>query len=96
MPKFTVRIELHYGRSQDYQEMEEELEKVGMRDVMEGPGGVQLRMPSGEYHYEGEDTPKQVVEKAKRCAEVTKRKSAILVTQLVQRAWDGLEELRRR
>ncbi len=95
MDRYTTRVELHEADEEDYETLHEAMEEEGFTHTIEAKDGTTYKLPSAEYNYEGEIEIGEVREKAKSAAATTKRKHAILVSQITSRLWFGLEELYR-
>ena len=89
MARFTVRVELHDATWDHYKKLYVTMEHQGMTDVIPTTSGS-IKMPPGEYNYEGTATKEQVLEKAKVAASQVVQSYAVLVTESNGRTWHGL------
>lgn len=90
MPRFTVRIELHDATWEHYQQLYENLAKMGFTDILMTDKG-RVRMPPAEYNYEADVTKEEVLAKAKSAAARVVQSYAVLVTVSGGRTWHGLD-----
>ena len=95
MDRYTIRVELHDADEEDYEILHGAMEEGGFTHTIEAKDGTTYKLPSAEYNFEGEIEIGEVREKAKSAAATTKRKYAILVSQVTSRLWFGLEEVYR-
>ena len=90
MPSFTVRVELHRADADDYERLHAEMEQERFKRTINSDDGVTYHLPTAEYNFSGNVTRQQVLDKAKKAAERTKKGYAVLVTESAARTWSGL------
>ena len=90
MPRFTVRVELDEATYQDYTTLNASMEKAGFSRFITDPAGQVYRLPLAEYDYDGDRAAADVVALARAAAVAAGWRSAILVTEARERAWEGL------
>jgi len=81
MALFTIRVELHDASWPHYQALYDHMATYGFTDTMISDSGNRVKMPSGEYNYEGNATPENVIAWAKQAAGRTARPFSVLVTE---------------
>lgn len=91
MAKFTTRVELLDGDSDDYDTLHDEMEARNFTRTITSDTGVAYNLPPAEYNKEGDYTREQVLDSAKNAANVTGKKYRILVTPTTGRIWHNLE-----
>ncbi|MBG2803233.1 hypothetical protein ACNARU_09690 [Proteus sp. WDL240414] len=93
MPEFTVRVELSDPENADYVLLTQKMVKEGFKKEIDGfKGKYVLPLAEFNYHTETKDH-KEVIELAFSIAEKITLNPAILVTEVKNRAWKGLERL---
>jgi hypothetical protein len=90
MAQFTVRVELHEGKYDDYQTLHAAMEQQGFSRLITSDGGVTYHLPWAEYQGTGDLASSRVRDIARAAADSTGRRNAILVTESKSRAWVGL------
>lgn len=90
MAQFTVRVELHDARYEDYQALHAAMEQQGFSRLITSDDGATYHLPWAEYQGIGDLTSSRVRDIAKGAADSTGRQNAILVTESNSRAWVGL------
>lgn len=93
MPRFTTRVELHYGEEDDYEKLHAAMERQGFSRTIVSGDGITYHLPTAEYNREGNLTKEQVLESAKRAATTTGCTYAVLVTESNGRTWHNLEKV---
>lgn len=93
MAKFTVRVELHNATREDYTKLHQQMARYGFTDIIASDEGRKYRLPPADYHFEGNATRSNVLEKAKAAAGSVVSKYAVLVTESSGRTWHGLEQI---
>jgi hypothetical protein len=91
MAQFTVRIELHDARWDDYTALHSAMEQIGFTRHIRGDNGRTYRLPWAEYNGFGNLSCVQVRNIAQEVANQTGKKNSVLVTEAVSRAWSGLQ-----
>jgi hypothetical protein len=94
MAQFTVRVELHEARWEDYESLHAEMEGKGFSRLIKGDNGKTYHLPWAEYDGGGNLTNSEVRDIARTAANSTGKRNAILVTESNGRSWVGLEEAR--
>jgi hypothetical protein len=94
MAQFTVRVELHDGKWEDYEKLHAEMEGKGFSRLIKGDDGKTYHLPWAEYNGAGNLTNSQVRDIARTAAHSTGKQNAILVTKSNGRSWVGLQEAR--
>lgn len=94
MSQFTVRVELHEAKWEDYEKLHAEMEGKGFSRLIKADNGKIYRLPWAEYDGAGNLTNSQVRDIARTAADSTGKRNAILVTESNGRSWVGLEEAR--
>lgn len=94
MAQFTVRVELHEGKWDDYEKLHAEMEGKGFSRLIKGDDGKTYHLPWAEYNGAGSLTNSQVRDIARTAASSTGKQNAILVTESNGRSWVGLQEAR--
>jgi hypothetical protein len=90
MARFTVRVELHDGKWEDYDVLHTAMEGEGFSRFITDSRGIRYHMPWAEYNREADITSDAVLESAKRAANRTRKKYAVLVTESAGRTWQDL------
>ncbi len=93
MAKFTVRIVLHDGNSNDYNILYDAMDKEGFSDVISSSDGIDYKMPDGEYNIQGIHTKENILDKAKRAIGSTHLEGSVLVTESNGRTWSNLDKV---
>lgn len=92
MARFTTRVELHGAKlEEDYEKLHSEMAKFGFKRTVTSDKGVTYKLPTAEYDIEGAYTIDQIRIFAGAAAAKVRPKYAVLVTEVLQRAWDGLD-----
>ena len=94
MAQFTVRVELHDAKWEDYERLHAEMEAKGFSRLIKADSGKTYHLPWAEYDGAGNLTISQVRDIARAAADSTGKRNAILVTESSGRSWIGLEEAR--
>lgn len=94
MAQFTVRVELHDAKREDYERLHAEMEGKGFSRLIKADNGTTYHLPWAEYDGTGDLTRSQVRDVARAAANSTGKRNAILVTESNGRSWVGLEEAR--
>jgi len=90
MSQFTVRVELHDAKWEDYDVLHTAMEARGFSRMITSDDGQTYHLRWAEYTGGGDLTSAEVRDIAKVAADNTGRRNAILVTQSSGRAWVGL------
>jgi hypothetical protein len=85
-----TRVELHDANYQDYTNLHAYMAAEGYTTTIRGSDGKTYQLPPAEYHLDGAYSRDQALEKAKRAAQRTPRKFAIVVSETVGASWVGL------
>lgn len=93
MAKYTVRIVLHDGDSNDYNILYDAMDKEGFSDVISSSDGIDYKMPDGEYNIQGIYTKENILDKAKRAISSTHLEGSVLVTKSNGRTWSNLDKV---
>lgn len=93
MAKFTVRVELHDAKWEDYDTLHDAMASRGFSRQITASDGKVYQMPWAEYNAETNQTYSAVLNIAVSAAQTTKREHAILVTESNGRTWYGLSEV---
>lgn len=94
MARFTIRMVLHdYATANDYQVLENALAMRGITDVVAADNGTKWKMPPGEYQFIGDLTIEQVYGLCAESGTITNKRHGILITELGQRYWSGLDQV---
>jgi hypothetical protein len=80
MANFTVRIELHAAGEAEYTQLRHGMMHAGFRREIYGDDGI-YTLPLGEYHYCGNKSAAEVLECAKRAAQIIGKNFEALVTE---------------
>jgi hypothetical protein len=91
MSKFTVRVELHQAREDDYEVLHAAMENEGFSRFITATDGASYHLPTAEYNRESNITRKAVLESAKRAANCTGKTYEVLVTESDGRSWYKLQ-----
>lgn len=91
--QYTTRVELHYATDDDYESLHDAMAREGFSRQITSNDGVTYHLPTAEYNYEGNRSRSQVLDAAKRAANTTGLKYAVLVTESDGRTWSGLQKL---
>jgi hypothetical protein len=91
MADFTVRIELHDAKWNDYEGLHAAMEQQGFTRLITSDEGRKYHMPWAEYNGTGNLTSTQILNIAQTAANSTGKKNAVLVTEAKSRAWAGLQ-----
>lgn len=95
MSRYTIRVELHGAASDPgaYEKLGRAMEREKCLDYLSLSEGRRVKLPSAEWSFTGKATISEMMGKAKRAAATTGYPSAILVTQVRSRVYDGLAEI---
>ena len=88
---YTTRVELHHATDRDYETLHDSMQSEGFSRLIKSGDGLTYHLPTAEYNYIGDRTGDQVLAAARRAAETTHLKHAVLVTESNGRKWTGLE-----
>jgi hypothetical protein len=91
MPRFTVRVELHQAKAEDYEVLHTAMEGEGFSRFITSDDGTRFHMPWAEYNRESNITRDAVLESAKRAANRTRKTYGVLVTEGTARVWFNLQ-----
>lgn len=94
MSQFTVRVELHEAKWEDYERLHAEMEGKGFSRLIKADDGKTYHLPWAEYNGAADLTNSQVRDIARSAANSTGKRNAVLVTESNGRTWVGLEEAR--
>lgn len=96
MTNYTVRVELHDAKGDDYEKLHKEMKVQGFSKRIT-IGGLTYELPTAEYSLRSDSTTKEaVLKKAETAANKVqpKPKPSILVTASTQsRAFSGLKQV---
>jgi len=93
MARYTVRVELHNHRPDDYDKLHEKMIASGFtKTITLDDSGVTYKLPDAEYNYDSEETKQEVAEKAHDIAQKVRPNPSVLVTKSAGRYVIGLEE----
>jgi hypothetical protein len=92
MAQFTVRVELHGAKWEDYERLHAEMERKGFSRLIKADDGKTYHLPWAECNGFGSLTNFQIRDIARTAANSTGRRNAVLVTESSGRSWVGLEE----
>jgi hypothetical protein len=90
MSKFTVRIELHDAKWDDYETLHAAMAEKGFSRFVTADDGQTYHLPWAEYSAVGDLTSAQVRDIAQAAAATTGKRHGVLVTESNGRAWAGL------
>ena len=90
MANFTVRVELHQGSYEDYENLHTAMERLGFSRFITSDDGKVYHLPTAEYDRQASLTIAQVLNQAKAAANSTGKNSAVLVSEALGRMWNGL------
>src|SRR5690242_15576085 len=79
--KFTVRVELHGGESEDYDVLHEQMEIKGFSRTITNAQGVEYHLPTAEYVISTNLTLRDVATLASEAASGTGLDHSVLVTK---------------
>ncbi len=92
MAKYTVRVELHEATVEQYNILDQSMERRGFSRVIKATDGSWWRLPRGEYNLENETrNPIQVKDQVVAIADAIKPGAWVLVTEAGSRAWQTAE-----
>ncbi len=91
--QYTTRVELHYASDDDYESLHDAMRREGFSRQITSGDGVRYHLPTAEYNYEGSRTRSEILDAAKRAANATGLKFAVLVTESDGRSWSGLQKV---
>lgn len=91
MGMFTIRVELHEAAWKDYVALAESLRRGGIVDTIVGDNNVRYKLPPAEYNYVGNASLEDVFSVTKASANATGRRNAVIVNEVLQRKWVGLD-----
>ncbi len=93
MSRYTVRVELHQNRDDDYERLHEQMLLAGFIKTITGDvSGITYDLPDAEYNYISEEDQEEVAKKAYAIAHSIRRKPSILVTKSAGRFFIGLKK----
>lgn len=93
MTRFTVRVELHNNRPDDYELLHEKMLDGGfVKTITSDVSGKTYKLPDAEYNYTSDETKAEVAHKAYEIAKTVRRGPSILVTVSAGRYWINLED----
>jgi len=92
--RFTTRVVLHGADEDDYEILHESMQSEGFTRTITGEHGIEYHLPEAEYNKTGNFKPEDVRTSAKKAANKTGRKSAILVTASTGSYWTGLDKVK--
>ena len=90
MATFTTRVELHQADSDDYETLHSAMEDEGFSRLIHSDDGIWYHLPEAEYTISGSLTRSNILDRAERAANKTRKSSSILVTESAGRSWRGL------
>jgi hypothetical protein len=93
MISFTVRVELHDATRADYNLLHTLMGDQGFKRTITSGDGITYELPEAEYDYSGDVTKADVLARAKKAADSTEKKYAVLITQSNGRTWVGLNKV---
>ncbi|HEY9165698.1 MAG TPA: hypothetical protein VIS48_06000 [Candidatus Kryptonia bacterium] len=92
MPSYTVRVELHTGTEQDYEELHGYMEAQGFERTITGDDKKECKMPPAEYVMRNVGIGIDIVlSKANNAAALTFKSHAVLVSETTQWKWINLD-----
>ena len=94
MSRYTTRVELHAGTGEDYETLHAAMEAEGFTRTIASDDKT-YHLPTAEYNYDGPATRDAVLEAAKRAADQTGNRYAVLCTASAGRTWVGLYPLKK-
>lgn len=95
MPRFTVRVELHNAKAEDYEQLHAAMKGQGFGRTITSSDGITYQLPTAEYNMERELDRGAVLERAKIAAAKTGKGFSVLVTEGA-RKWVGLDPVKSR
>lgn len=94
MAAFMTRVELHDAKyPQDYVTLHGYMSLEGFTNTIQGSNGNVYELPPAEYNLIADCTRLEVIEKAKRAAQKTKKEFAVVVSEYTNHGcnWIGLK-----
>lgn len=90
MAFFTIRVELHDATRHDYTNLADNLQKIGITDIISNDDGQRFRMPPAEYNYQGTQDIHTIYTAVVGVAKYVGRTYAVFITEGARRIWIGL------
>lgn len=87
MADFTVRVELHNAKSEDYEKLHESMAAQGYSRIIQDSAGTRFYLPSAEYVAIKSIACGQVRDQVVGIATSIKVNPRVLVTQVADRSW---------
>jgi len=91
MSKFITRVELHGATNVDYLVLHQEMRKRNFSQIIRGDDGKLYQLPPAEYFSFGDIQGEDVRELARDAADLTGKRSAVLVSEYRAAFWVGLQ-----
>ena len=95
MHSYLVRIELFGSMLSDYPPLHQEMRKAGFSTTIKASNGIEYHLPSAEYVVSTTSLFDEVLKIAKRCANTTKRASAVIVVEFTRWTSDGMTPVKK-
>jgi hypothetical protein len=96
MAAFMTRVELHGASYQDYVTLHGYMGQEGFSNTIRADNGTIYELPPAEYNLVANCTRDQALEKAKRAAQKTFKKFAVVVSEYTGCSWIGLTQVQQR
>lgn len=87
MADYFTRVELHSGKSADYEKLHEEMAKRGFYRAIKDGAGNTWQLPTAEYHKISAESVSAVRDEARSAANSTSLKNIVLTMQVS--TWAG-------
>lgn len=93
MSAFATRVELHGANYQDYVTLHGYMRQEGFSNTIRADNGTVYELPPAEYHLQANCSRDHALEMAKRAAQKTLKKFAVVVSEYNGCSWVGLAQV---
>jgi hypothetical protein len=88
---YMIRVELHGATYAHYEKLHQALAAHRVTNVIAGASGVRYKLPPAEYTYTGNESASEVRDAVYGVAETVLANPAVVVSQRLACAWQGLQ-----
>ena len=90
MAKFITRVELYDAKKEDYEMLNEVMERAGFSTKITSSNGIVYQLPAAEYLIEGKLLLTNVLIIVRNAAKEVKKEYGVIASEITVATWEGL------
>ncbi len=90
MAKFITRVELYDAKKEDYEILNEVMERAGFSRKITGSNGIVYQLPAAEYWIEGKLLLTNVLIIVQNAAKIVRKEYGVIASEITGATWEGL------